>query len=164
MTPTLAAILLLAIGLALVLRGRGARGRHGLSPGRTLELDGRTLHSERYGLSGRPDRIFDDDGMAIPEEWKSSYRVHDSHIAQMGVYFILMEEETGVRPLYGVIATGSGRREVVPNTDELRAWVLDVADQIRAAREEIEQMIPVNQPPAKCRACGMRRRCGQAKG
>ena len=113
MTPWIAFILLFAIGLAMVLRGRGVRSRRGLSQGRTLDLDGRNLYSARYGLAGRPDRIVDDSGMPIPEEWKSARRVHDSHRAQMGVYFILLEEETGIRPLYGVIVTGDGKREVV---------------------------------------------------
>ena len=86
------------------------RSHRGLSQGRTLDLDGRTLFSARLGLAGRPDRIFDYGGMPIPEEWKSARRVFDSHRAQMGVYFILIEEETGVQPLYGVIVTGDGKR------------------------------------------------------
>jgi CRISPR-associated exonuclease Cas4 len=124
MTPWLAFILLLAIGLALVLRGRGMRSRRGLSGGRTIDLDGQNLYSARYGLAGRPDRVFDVNGMPIPEEWKSAHRVHDSHRAQMAVYFILLEEATGLRPPYGVIVTGDGRREIVRNTDGLRAWAL----------------------------------------
>src|SRR5947209_16701548 len=102
MTPLVALALLLAMGLAMVLRGRGVRTRHGLTQGRTLDLDGRTLLSARHGLSGRPDRVIDD-GMAIPEEWKSARKVHDSHRAQRAVNFILLEEEPGVRLLYGVI-------------------------------------------------------------
>ena len=31
----------------------------------------------------------------------------------MAVDFILLEEETGVRPLYGVIVKGDGSREIV---------------------------------------------------
>ena len=164
MTPWLAFILLFAIGLAMVLRGRGVRSRRGLSHGRTLDLDGRNLYSARYGLAGRPDRVFDDGGMPIPEEWKSARRVHDSHRAQMGVYFILLEEETGIRPLYGVIVTGDGKREVVRNTDELRARVLAIADQIRAARKQMAEIIQVRQPPAKCRGCAVRDSCGQRAG
>jgi CRISPR-associated exonuclease Cas4 len=118
------------------------------------------LNSRRYGLAGRPDRIIEGN---IPEEWKSSLRVHDSHRAQMGVYFILLEEETGVRPPHGFIVTGDGTRHMIENTDELRTWVLGVADRIRAARANVEQAIPVNPPPAKCRTCGQRENCGQRK-
>jgi CRISPR-associated exonuclease Cas4 len=164
MTPWLAFILLLAIGLSLVLRGRGMRSRRGLSEGRTIDLDGQNLYSARYGLAGRPDRVFDDGGMPIPEEWKSARRVHDSHRAQMAVYFLLLEEGTGLRPPYGVIVTGDGRREIVRNTDELRAWVLGIAGQLRAARRQVAEIIQVRQPPVKCRSCGMREHCGQRAG
>jgi len=72
----------------------------------------------------------------------------------MAIYFVLLEKETEIRPLYGVIVTGDGRREIVANTDELRAWVLDIADQIRAARRQMAESIQVRQPAPKCRTCG----------
>jgi CRISPR-associated exonuclease Cas4 len=161
MTPFIVAVFVLIIGLALVLRGRGMRRSQGLGQGRTLELDDRNLFSRRLGLTGRPDRIIEGN---IPEEWKSSQRVYDSHRAQIGVYLILIEEETGVRPPHGFIVTGQGERHRIENTDELRAWVLGVADQIRAARRQLDREIQVNQPPAKCRGCGMRAGCGQRAG
>ncbi len=105
-----------------------------------------------------------EDGMPIPEEWKSGSRVCDSHRAQVGAYLILVEEETGVRPPYGVIVLGSGERVTVKNTPELREWVLGVAEQIRAARRELGREIPVRQTAAKCLACGMREGCGQRAG
>jgi hypothetical protein len=39
--------------------------------------------------------------------------------------------------LVGVIVCGDGTRHRVENTDELRAWVLDLAGQIRAARAAV---------------------------
>src|SRR3954453_11079217 len=161
MSPWILAVLAFIIGLALVLRGRGMRSRRGLGQGRTLDLDSRNLFSHRYGLAGRPDRIIDG---GIPEEWKSARRVYDSHRAQMGVYFILIEEEAGVRPPLGFIVTGDGTRHRIENTDELRAWVLGVAGQIRAARRQVAETIQVNPPPGKCRSCGQRENCGQARG
>jgi CRISPR/Cas system-associated exonuclease Cas4 (RecB family) len=89
--------------------------------------------------------------------------VYKSHIAQLAVNFILIEEETGVRPPHGFFVTGDGRREQVENTSELRAWVLGIADQIRAARRQLEVPIQVRQPEAKCRACGMREGCARRK-
>ena len=154
----------LVVGLLLIQSGRGIRHRRGLGEGRTLDLDSRTLYSAKYGLAGRPDRIVIEDGMAIPEEWKSGRRVYDSHRAQLGCYLILIEEETDVRPTHGFIVTGAGTRHRIENTPELRAWVLDVADQIRAARRELGREIPVRQPAAKCRDCGMREGCGQRRG
>jgi CRISPR-associated exonuclease Cas4 len=148
----------LLTGLLLITWGRGLRGRRGLTNGRTLDLDSRVLCSARYGLAGRPDRVIEGQ---IPEEWKSSLRVYDSHLAQLGCYFILLEEETGVRPSHGWIVTGQGTRHRIENTLELREWVLGVAEQIRSARREPWREIPVRQPAAKCRACGMREGCEQ---
>lgn len=148
------------IGLFLILAGRKTRQSRGLTDGRTVALDNRTLYSSRYRLAGRPDRIVEG---GIPEEWKSGSRVYDSHRAQLGCYLILIEEETGVRPTHGFIVLGNGRRKRVENTPELRAWVLDVADQIRAARRQLDREILVRQSAAKCRACGMREVCGQRK-
>jgi hypothetical protein len=47
MTPFIAAVLALIIGLALVLRGRIYRSSRGLGQGRTVALDNRTLYSRR---------------------------------------------------------------------------------------------------------------------
>ena len=56
------------------------------------------------------------------------------HRAQLGVYFLLIEDQLGVRPTHGFIVCGDGTRHRVENDDELRAWVLELAGQIRAAR------------------------------
>jgi hypothetical protein len=85
----------LAVGFLLILAGKAARSHRGLGQGWTTSLDNRTLYSLRFGLSGRPDRIID---VVIPEEWKSGNRVYDSHRARLWCNFILIEEETGVRP------------------------------------------------------------------
>jgi hypothetical protein len=110
--------------------------------------------------AGIPDLIIDG---SIPEEWKSAQRVYDSHRAQLGTYFILIEVEAGVRPSHGFIVTGDGTRHRIDNTDEFRAWVLDVADQNRAARRQVAEILHVNPRPGQCRACGMRGHCRQAK-
>ncbi len=140
------------------------RAEAGFIAGRTLELDSRTLYSPRYGLAGKPDRIVDRDGVPIPEEWKSAGNVYPSHRVQMGVYLLLVEEEYGVRPPYGVIVLGDGKRVVVHNTGELRAQVLGIAEEIRATRRRPAIPILVRQPPAKCRACGVHQACRQRSG
>jgi CRISPR-associated exonuclease Cas4 len=91
MTLWMLALAVLSLGALLLVAGHGIRDARGLGQGRTLDLDSRNLYSRRYGLAGRPDRIVEG---GIPEEWKSSWRVYDSHRAQMAVYFILIEEET----------------------------------------------------------------------
>jgi CRISPR-associated exonuclease Cas4 len=150
------AALALVLGLWLMLLGRGMRQRRGLGGGKTVSLDRITLTSRRLGLTGRPDRLYKTDGTIIPEEWKSSRRVWPSHQAQMGVYFVLIEEELRIRPTHGFIVLGDGTRHRVENTEELRAWVLDLAGQIRAARAAVDLPIPVSPKPNQCRPCGMR--------
>jgi CRISPR/Cas system-associated exonuclease Cas4 (RecB family) len=76
---------------------------------------------------------------------------------------LLLEEETGIRPTHGVIVSSDGTRRTVENTDELRAWVLDIVDQIRAARASVAEPIPVQPVPGQCRPCGMRGLCVQAR-
>src|SRR3954470_4878089 len=160
MTWLLAAALVLGLlGLLLVVLAVRGRWKRGLGSGETVELDDVTLFSERLGLVGRPDRIVREGGTLIPEEWKSSHRVSDGHRLQLGAYFLLIEEEYGERPPFGVVVLGDGSRVVVKNTEELRGRVLAIAEQIRESRRAIREEITVRQPPTKCRACGQRTNC-----
>ena len=76
--------------------------------GRTVALDNVTLDSRRYGLTGRVDRLIRTGGTMIPEEWKSARVLRPWHRAQMGVYFLLIEDQLNVRPPHGFIVTGDG--------------------------------------------------------
>ena len=167
MTPTLvvvAAGLALLAGWLLIAVGSRLRRRLGLMEGWTVALDNVTLVSRRLGLTGRPDRLVRTGGTVIPEEWKrSARRVRDAHRAQLGVYFLLIEDQLGVRPPYGVIVLGDRSRHRVENTEGLRAWALDLAGQIRAARAMADQPIPVEPKPGQCRPCGKRASCGQTR-
>lgn len=159
----LATVLALMLGLWLLRAGRGLRLRRGLGGGKTVSLDRVTLTSRRLGLTGRPDRLIRQGGLVWPEEWKSTRQVRPWHQAQMGVYFALIEDQLGVRPPHGYIVTGDGVRHQVENTEGLRARVLVLAGQIRAARARVREAIPVTPAPGQCRFCGMRGRCGQVR-
>lgn len=159
----LAACLGLLLGLWLMRAGRGLRLRRGLGAGKTVSLDRVTLTSVRLGLTGRPDRLIKSGGTVIVEEWKSARSVRPWHRAQMGVYFLLIEEELRIRPPHGFIVCGDGTRHLIENTDELRSRVLGLADQIRAARKAVGQAIPIKPAVGQCRPCGMRGHCGQAR-
>ena len=157
------AVPLMALGLVLMLVARRTRARRGLSAGETVALDNVTIYSECHQLVGRPDRIVKRGDSYIPEEWKSSKRVSHGHRLQLGAYFILIEEHYGVRPPFGVIVLGDGSRIEVPNTDALRREVLAIAEQIRTHRARLAESIPVSQPANKCRRCGQRANCTQAR-
>jgi CRISPR-associated exonuclease Cas4 len=89
--------------------------------------------------------------------------VWPNHRAQLGVYFLLIEDQLEVRPPHGFIVCGDGTRHRIENTEELRAWVIDLAGQIRAARAAVTVPILVNAKPGQCRPCGQRMNCEQAR-
>lgn len=155
---------LLIFGGLLVAWALRARKIRGLGPGKSVSLDDLVLFSERLKIVGRPDRIVGLGEYFIPEEWKpSARRVYHSHRLQVAVYCLLIEERFGRRPPYGVVVLAGGERVEVPFTDELRAEVLTVAEKIREHRRNIREEIPVRQPAAKCRGCGQRGNCRQAR-
>ena len=150
-------LLLFLLGLLLFLSAR--RARAGFGHGRTVSRDDMLLVSPRYGLSGRPDRIVNVNGHYIPEEKKPGRQVYDAYRAQMGVYLLLIEEQYGIRPPYGVLILGDGRRVKIPNTDALRAWVLAIATNIRQHRQRLEVTLSPPNNPRQCLACGQRGHC-----
>jgi CRISPR-associated exonuclease Cas4 len=145
----LGASLAVLAGFLLLLLGRGMRRRRGLGGGQTVSLDRVTLTSRRLGLTGRPDRLVKAEGTIIPEEWKSSRsrEIWPNQRAQMGVYFLLIEDQFGIRPPHGFIVLGDGTRHRIENTEKLRAWVLGMAGRIRAARAAVAVPIPVHPRP-----------------
>jgi hypothetical protein len=158
----LAAVALLA-GLLLLLIGRTLRRRRGLGDGRTISLDRVTLTSARLGLTGRPDRLIKTEGSIIPEEWKSARTLRPWHQAQMGVYFLLIEDQLGVKPSHGFLVDGDGSRRRIENSDALRVWALHLAGEIRNARAMLGRPINVRPRRGQCRPCGQLGNCRQAR-
>ena len=152
------------LGLVIAIRAVRARWERGLGWGETVALDNVTLFSKRHELVGRPDRIVRVRGKLIPEEWKSSTkRVEPWHIAQLAVYFILVEEHYGARPPYGFVVLGDGVRKRIKNTEELREKVLGIASEVREARRHVEEELRVSPQKWQCRACGVRSGCVQSR-
>ncbi len=140
------------VGLLLVVLAMRRRWKRGLGSGETVALDDVTLFSERLKLVGRPDRIVRQGKHLIPEEWKSSKRVNQGHKLQLGTYFLLIEEEYGVRPPFGVVVLGDGSRIEVKNTEGLRSEVLGVAEKIRG----VLRFPPGEGWPLACESEGLR--------
>lgn len=152
----LAALLLTVIGVYRLIRAWQLREIELLSRDQTR------LASASLGLSGRPDRLIRlKNGMIIPVEKKSSARLHDSHRVQVGAYLLLIEEAHGVRSPYGVVVLGDGREAKVPNTAQLRRWVLQVADNVRGQRADPSKPARVRPTPGQCRSCSLRDHCMQ---
>jgi CRISPR-associated exonuclease Cas4 len=154
----------LLIGFILVWWASHSRELRGLGAGKTVALDDLTLYSERLKLAGRPDRIVRQGEHLIPEEWKpSAKRAHPGARLQIGAYLLLIEEEYGERPPFGVVVLGDGSRVQVENTEALSSEVLAIAEKIREHRARVAEEIPVRQPAWGCRACGQRDNCRQVR-
>ncbi|MBL7663024.1 Dna2/Cas4 domain-containing protein [bacterium] len=152
---TLVIVLLIVIVIALI-----QRRKSGFGFGKTISHDDLTLKSKHYGLIGKPDRIVEYRGKYIPEEKKTAFRFQDSFRAQMGVYFILIEDHFGIRPPYGYIVLGNGKRVCVKNTAELRELVLASAEQIRELRHQSNSPLePIGVNSKQCLRCGQRENC-----
>jgi CRISPR-associated exonuclease Cas4 len=85
------------------------------------------------------------------------------HRAQIGVSFVLGQEELRIRPTNGFIVLGDGSPHRIDDTAELQARGLDLAGQIRAAMAAVAVPIPVDPEPGQRRACGQHGNCGQVR-
>jgi len=125
-----------------------------------LDKPGETLRSEKYELSGRPDYIVRRHEEYLPVEVKTGRtpdEPHDSHLMQLGVYLILVEENYGARPSRGYLQY-PGRTFEVPFTDEFRDKVLETSLRMRLAT--MTGVIHRNhERVGKCKGCSRRAMC-----
>lgn len=130
-----------------------------------LDRPGETLRSEKYDISGRPDYIVRRGHEYIPVEVKTGRTPdtpHDSHLMQLGVYCILVEELYGKRPSSGVLQYPERTFEV-PFTDEFRDKVLETTLRMRMA--EMTGVVHRNHERlGKCRGCSRRAMCPERLG
>lgn len=161
--PSLSVPVAVATVLALVGLGLAAWAVRALAErrqdaflGRLVAVDaGRpaTLRSERYRLRGRPDALRRlPDGRLVPVEVKSrtapSPGPTPSHIVQVRAYCLLVEEELGVPPPYGVLRYSDGEFRV--------RWDSRARSELLALRAEMLR-------PYDGRATPSRGRCVQCR-
>jgi len=104
---------LAAIGAVVLLAGASsvARRRRDRRVGELEAIDAgrpRTFRSERYRLVGRPDAVRRQrDGTLVPVELKRRAAPaggpYPSHVVQLTAYCLLVEEETGRAPRFGLL-------------------------------------------------------------
>jgi CRISPR-associated exonuclease Cas4 len=166
--PLLIVLFLLFVAAALWVAGRRMRRESGLPDGRVFYTDTETwranndvLHAADLRLVGKPDYLVEaDDGAIIPVEVKSSRapaRPHEGQVLQLAAYCLLVEENFGVRPPYGILQYRD-QAFAIDYTDELEADLLDLLDEMRAARAE-DDPDPDHDDPRRCAACGLRHSC-----
>ena len=143
------------------------RQRSGLPSGEIIYEDSsgknsRVLVSERYGLRGKPDYLLEDASGIIPVEVKSGMmpqggRPYRSHLLQLAVYFVVVEDALQKRPLYGLIRYRNGSIRV-ENTDELREDLLNVVRQMRRALAD-DDVRRSHQQARRCATCSVAHAC-----
>jgi CRISPR-associated exonuclease Cas4 len=92
------------------------------------------LQSDRYKIRGRPDYILKNNSDIIPVEVKTG-RVprgpHFSHILQLAAYFVLVEENFGQRPPYGLIRYGKEKEVKIDYDKKLEDLILNKITEMR---------------------------------
>ncbi len=143
-----------AVALAVGLRSL-LRGRHEREVGALVAVDaGRptTLRSVRYRLAGRPDVLRRrPDGTLVPVEMKSRAAPRGgpfpSHRIQLAAYCLLVEEETGHAPPFGVLRYADAELALPWNAAARRELLATLA----AARAPYDGR--ADPSPAKCAGC-----------
>ncbi len=165
-------VLALAVAFWLWRAGRAAQARAGVpvnarviysDTGAWTRLE-KPLFARRYRLTGKPDYIVrDETGATIPIEVKPTRRAaqpRPADVMQLMAYGILIEEQFGAPPAYGLLKY---RADVfrVEFTDALRAEFFETLREMRAARGA--RNVARNHADAvKCKYCGYRDACGEA--
>jgi CRISPR-associated exonuclease Cas4 len=164
MTVDLIAVTFAVAGAVAVLAGTGSlrRRRNDRRLGGLAAIDAggeaRTLRAERYRLVGRPDVLRRrPDGRLVPVELKSrpapTGGPYPSHRLQLAAYCLLVEEETGRSPPFGVLRYAD--REFAIRWDRsARAELLAALDALRRPYDG-----RASPTPSKCAGCAWSPRC-----
>lgn len=166
---------LLTVVLVLLLLGVWVWARHlrrqsGLPAGDVIYTDSGTWYPNTESfyamdlrLVGRPDYLVEQaDGSLIPVELKSSRAADEpweGHVLQLAAYCLLVEENFGVRPHYGILQY-QDRAFAIDYTEELEGELLDLLAQIHEDSFEAELERDHNDWH-RCAGCGVRDHCYQ---
>jgi len=160
-------LLLLIVGLILIWWARRKREKTGLPQGRVIYDDTdawqecpRPLFSRRYLLTGKPDYIVAQDEDLIPVEVKprrTAERPYDSDVLQLAAYCLLIEDNLGKVPPYGILKY-SQATFAIEYTPQLRHHLLDTMGSMHRDLRA-EEVPPSHDSPRRCHACGHRDHC-----
>jgi CRISPR-associated exonuclease Cas4 len=170
---TILLIIILAAATLISLDSRRRRMDSGLPAGEVIEQDTlpvgddgarseRALFSHRYGLVGRPDYLVDEDGYIIPVEVKTTRHItqpYDSQAMQLYAYCLLVEEEYGLTPPYGILRYPE-RQFRLPYGEREREWVIQTLEAMREDEASNDEVQPNHNQPARCRSCQFLATCG----
>jgi CRISPR-associated exonuclease Cas4 len=168
----LSAFVLGGLGIWLLIRAGVARRETGLPVGRVIYVDTRAwarcdrpLFSHRHQLTGRPDYLVQSGQAVIPVEVKSGptpEQPYPAHLLQLAAYCLLVEEQEGRAPPYGIITYKDCAFEV-EYTPNLREELLDTLGAIRRDLHARDVRRSHNES-GRCWGCGYRDQCNQRLG
>ncbi len=161
------AFLLLVVAMLLALVSVLLFRRFGIT-GRVVASDSgvarptRVMRSARYGLSGRPDYLVEEQGRIAPVELKPtrrSARPWLRDIVQLAAYCLLLEETEPRFAGYGYLRY-AGRTFRIEFTESLRAELLRTLAALRAdlAAADVD---PSHNDAARCARCPLVPVCGK---
>jgi CRISPR-associated exonuclease Cas4 len=161
-TSLRAFLIVTGVVLALVAARALLRRHHERRDGVLVAVDrsgGPSLSSNRHRLVGRPDALRRlGDGRFVPVEIKHrptpARGPHASHRMQLAAYCLLVEEETGVPPPYGILRYSDGGEFRLVWDRSARASVLSTRAAIGAPYDG-----RATPSTAKCRGCPWRDGC-----
>lgn len=167
---TLLALVALLLGATLLWLGRRTRASTGLPQGAVVFRDttgwepvSRSLVSHRYRLAGRPDYLVEEGAALIPVEVKptrTAAEPYESDIIQLLAYCLLVEEQEGRSPPYGLLIYAEQQWKF-PYTRDARTLVLETLAALEEARMARE-VARSHTHAGRCRACSQREHCTEA--
>ena len=164
-------LFLLFLAALLWYRGREWRQESGLPAGDVIYTDTGTwrannqvLHAYNLRLVGKPDYLVEQhDGRIIPVEVKSGLAPRipwEGQILQLAAYCLLVEENYGVRPPYGILQY-KDCAYAIDYTADLETDLLDLLAEMREAGQEADPE-PDHNEPRRCAGCGLRTQCDRS--
>jgi CRISPR-associated exonuclease Cas4 len=163
-------LVLLLLVTAVWLWSRGLQQETGLPNGDVIYTDSGTwyrngdpLFANGLKLVGKPDYLVEQpNGMIIPVELKSSrapQEPREGHLLQLAAYCLLVEENYGIRPDFGIIQY-KDKAFAVDYDEDLEDELLEVLDEMREGLLE-EELERDHNDWRKCAKCGVRTHCYQ---
>jgi CRISPR-associated exonuclease Cas4 len=162
-------LLLGALGLWILFQARRGQRETGLPSGRVTYVDTgawdrceQPLFSQRYRLTGRPDYLVRGHQGVIPVEVKSGQAPREpypGHLLQLAAYCLLVEDQEGQPPPYGILKYDSRALEL-DFTPALRSELLATLQDMRQDREAAD-VGRTHREKGRCIACGYRQQCEQ---
>lgn len=119
--------------------------------------------SHRFGLTGTPDYIVETPDGFVPVEVKPSRtdsEPRESHLLQVLAYCLLLEEQEGKRPPYGLLRYSTETFRVDYN-NQTKQHIISVIEEMRGAATQME-VHRSHDMVARCRMCAYRTICDEA--